>query len=136
MKIKTFKDYWETKSLISFRKYVSKYKRASLIEQEFLQNPTNKKWCWYALSGNEKDISLNFITELYNRVDWEQVSLRNDLTEEFIIKFEQKINFYFIPYKDLSLYFIRRYRHLLNWDRLSKRDNLDKEFYIEFQHYM
>lgn len=135
MKIYTFKDYWETKQLITFREYILKYKRATILEQEILQNIYND-WDWCSISANTINITLNFIREFCRLVNWDIISKRDDLTEEFIIEFEQRINFYNIQYNNLSIYFIRRYKHLLNWDKLSNKPYLNEEYYEEFQSYI
>lgn len=135
MKIKTFKDYWETKSLITLREYIKKYGKTSPLEQRILQKPYDE-WSWDHISINIKEISLNFIKEFYEYVNWGLVSERYDLNEKFIIEFEQKINFNKINYNNLSIYFIRRYKHLLDWNKLSKEDKLSEDFYEEFQNYI
>jgi len=133
--MKTFKDYWETKDLITLTDYILKYNQASVLEQQILKKPY-KKWNWSDISSNTLDISLNFLNEFYKFIDWEQLSKRNDLTDIFIIKNENKINFQSIEYKNLPIYIIRRYRHLLNWNRMSKLENLTEEFYSEFKNYI
>lgn len=134
-RVQTFKDYWETKSLITLKEYNKKYKKVSFLEQKILQNPYGE-WDWYSISSNTEDVSLDFIHEFSKLLDWDKVSERNDLTEDFIRLYHYKINFDLISYDNLSIYFIREYRDILDWDKLSKRNNLSEEFYTEFQNYI
>ena len=56
------------------------------------------------------------------------------LSESFIIKFQTKVNWYWISIEQtLSEPFIKRFQHKVNWACISIHQTLSESFIIEFQ---
>ena len=60
--------------------------------------------------------------------------IEQDLTEEFIEKFQHKLNWFYISKKKyLSEKFIEKFQHKLNWKKISQHQKLSEEFIEKFQ---
>ena len=73
------------------------------------------------------------ITDITNEIDWIHIS-RQKLSEEFIKKFQDKVNWQYISLKqNLSEEFIREFQDKVSWFEISIDQKLSEEFIREFQ---
>ena len=77
-----------------------------------------------------KEIRENIIYQ-----NWDAISCRNDLSEEFIREFSDKVDwFYICKYQKLSEEFIRKYSTKVYWGQISQYQKLSEEFIIEYSY--
>ncbi len=78
------------------------------------------------------DLSLSFIRQHANRLDWKGVCKFSTLPEFFIEEFIEKINWKALcENKTLSEEFISKYSNKVCWFRILRRRQYSKEFYIK-----
>jgi hypothetical protein len=77
-----------------------------------------------------KDIEKFFEENIDNfEVDWDYISRRQKLSEEFIDKYNDKFSWYYISiYQKLSEEFIEKYIDKVNWLCISECQKLSEEF--------
>jgi len=85
-----------------------------------------------------KELELNCsIKEFPNKVNFYNITEYQDLSEDFIRKFQDKFDedcWIEISYgQDLSEEFIREFQDKVDWYWISKNQNLSEEFIIEFR---
>ena len=71
-----------------------------------------------------------------NFEDWNTLSAssRENLTEDFIREFADKVNWYYISlYQHLSEDFIREFANRVNWNAVSANQRLSEDFIREFK---
>jgi len=75
-------------------------------------------------------------SEFETKLDWKGVSRFQKLSEKFIIKFEDRVDFESITqyqYNRLSINFIRKYQNKMEWEYISRKKSLPEDFMIEFK---
>jgi hypothetical protein len=97
---------------------------------------------WY-ISGTKLDwervsrkhtLSEEFIREFSDHVYWYWVSRDSELSEEFIREFSDHVYWYWVSRdSELSEEFIREFRDNVDWDCLPSFQALTEEFIIEFR---
>ena len=79
-------------------------------------------------------LSENFIREFKDKVDWERISESQNLSESFIREFQYKVDWDWISkYQKLSEDFIREFQDKVDWFYISKYQNLSEPFIREFK---
>ena len=87
---------------------------------------------WYYISEYQK-LSEEFIEKFQDKVDWYCISVYQKLSEEFITKFQYKVHWSYISqFQKLSEEFIEKFQDKLNWTYISKYQKLSEEFIIKF----
>jgi len=88
---------------------------------------------WNNISIYQK-LSENFIREFKDKVDWYRISQYQKLSENFIKEFEDKVNWYKISiYQKLSENFIREFKDKVDWNYISMCQKLSTNFIKEFK---
>ena len=83
---------------------------------------------------NNQKILYKFI-KTNDKVNWAQISIYKNLSENFIREFQNKVNWDSISaHQKLSEPFIREFQDTLNWDYIPYHQNLSKKFKSEFKH--
>jgi hypothetical protein len=89
-------------------------------------------------SYREKLLIDNGITKIESNLlfqDWEKISQRRYLSEEFIREFQNSLLLDDVSYfQILSEDFIRDFQSKLNWINISAQQKMSDEFLIEFKH--
>ena len=97
-------------------------------------------WChiadYLALPFNLLGVCKNTQLEVHIHeskiINWEVISKRR-ISESFIKKFEQKVDWNFISERQtLSESFIREFKHIVNWNYISQYQKLSESFTREF----
>ena len=79
-------------------------------------------------------LSENFIIEFQDKVDWDWIPKYQKLSEDFIREFQDKIYWTYISkYQKLSENFIREFQDKVDWDCISEYQKLSYEFIEEFK---
>lgn len=87
---------------------------------------------WWAISIVGK-LSEEFIRKFSDKVDWRAITTYQTLSEDFIIEFSDKISWFRVGnYQKLSENFIRENSHKLSWYDISIYQILSDEFIEEF----
>ena len=96
------------------------------------------KWFEYCNESNRKcpycrkEIEIEKIKII--SIDWENISILQELSEEFIEKFQDKVHWYCISrYQKLSEEFIEKFQDKVHWYYISSYQNLSEEFIKKFQ---
>ena len=88
---------------------------------------------WEEISKCQK-LSELFIREFQDKVDWWNISTYQKLSESFIREFQDKVDWHWISeYQNLSEDFIREFQNKVNWYEISKYQKLSEPFIREFQ---
>jgi len=88
---------------------------------------------WENISACQK-LSESFIREFKDKVEWKCISVYQKLSESFIREFKDKINWYNISiYQRLSESFIREFKDKVDWFYISYSQKLSESFIREFQ---
>lgn len=78
------------------------------------------------------DLSLSFIRQHANDLDWKGICKFSKLPEDFIEEFIRKINWQALcESQDLSEEFVSKYSNKVCWFRILRRRQYSKEFYIK-----
>ena len=76
---------------------------------------------WDAIS-NYQNLSEDFIREFQNKIDWNNIFYYQVLSEDFIREFQDKVNWDYISiHQALSEDFIREFMFDVNWENIEKR---------------
>ena len=98
------------------------------IEKFFDENIDNFKVDYYRLMSNQK-LSEEFIDKYNDKVNWNYISRCQTLSESFIEKYNDKLSWYNISiYQKLSESFIEKYIDKVDWDHILKYQTLSKKF--------
>ena len=98
-----------------------------------LLNTDYKEIDWPSISVR-KNLSESFIRKFQNKVDWYYISWRQNLSESFIREFQDKVCWGWISrYQKLSEDFIREFKDKVNWYYISDYQKLSENFIREFQ---
>ena len=82
----------------------------------------------------EKKLSLSFIREFKDKINWFHVSLVSNLSETFIKEFKNKVNWYWITrHQKLSEQFIYEFQDKLDIDYLIENDKITKNRLLELR---
>ena len=82
-------------------------------------------------------LSEDFIIKFQDKIDWITVSRYQKLSEDFIRKFQDKVNWdYISTYQKLSEDFIREFVFQVNWYNISEYQKLSEDFIREFQYFV
>jgi len=82
---------------------------------------------WNNISVNQK-LSLNFIREFKDKVIWRVISWKQQLSENFIREFQDKLDWYDISrYQILSFDFILKFKDKINWNYIEKYQKITKK---------
>ena len=108
------------------------------LEWEQYYNPDFNWYDWRFYSNN--NLSEEFIKEFQNKVEWDYISIYQNLSEDFIRNekpFISPMNWTYISeYQKLSENFIREFKNNVNWEYISKYQTLSEDFKKElFQYY-
>ena len=88
---------------------------------------------WDEISIYQK-LSKEFINEFKDYVDWCYISCHQNLSENFIREFQYKVKWKYISkYQKLSEDFIREFQDDVDWDEISEYQKLSSEFIEEFE---
>ena len=88
---------------------------------------------WHYISIR-KNLSENFIREFKDKVYWIEISYYQNLSENFIREFQYSVTWSYISERQkLSEEFIREFKNRVNWDNISKYQKLSENFIKQFQ---
>ena len=88
---------------------------------------------WHYISIR-KNLSENFIREFKDKVYWIEISYYQNLSENFIREFQYSVTWSYISERQkLSEEFIREFRNRVDWDNISKYQKLSENFIKKFQ---
>ena len=89
---------------------------------------------WEVISAYQ-NLSEDFIREFQDKVNWSYISKYQKLSETFIREFQDKVSWGNISwYQKLSEDFIREFKYEVGWYGISSRQNLSENFIREFQY--
>ena len=88
---------------------------------------------WHYISIR-KNLSENFIREFKDKVYWIEISYYQNLSENFIREFQYSVTWSYISERQkLSEEFIREFKNRVDWDNISKYQKLSENFIKKFQ---
>jgi hypothetical protein len=88
---------------------------------------------WESISTKQK-LSEDFIEKYKDKVVWINVSINQILSEEFIEEFKNKVDWYFISlYQELSEEFIEKHSNLVSWNCIFECQILSEEFIEKYE---
>jgi len=88
---------------------------------------------WNNISIRQK-LSEDFIREFQSKVNWCYISRYQILSENFIREFQSKVHWNYISFSQkLSEDFIRKFKSKVDWDNISADQKLSEDFIREFQ---
>ena len=100
-------------------------------EKELLEVARKYGWKWLVLL-KEGSLSESFIEKFQDEVDWESVSIYQQLSEDFIKKFKDKVNWEGISYfQKLSEEFIIKFQDRIDWKLISRYQKLSEDFVLD-----
>jgi hypothetical protein len=74
-----------------------------------------------------------YVMILTNEIDWEELTINYELTEDIIEEFIHKWDLeYLIFYQQLTENFMRKYKYYLNWYNISLYQKLSESFIKKF----
>ena len=89
---------------------------------------------WYLRSRNFSLLITQVCPWILNSTDWENISWQQELSEEFITKFQDKVNWWRISeYQKLSEEFISKFQEHVDWWCITRYQKLSEEFMTKFQ---
>ena len=88
--------------------------------------------CWDAVS-DRNDLSLSFVEEFYDKVDWLSIQDKWYITEEILRKYIDYVYWDWLNYNKVSEDFIREFKDKVDWSLVSERNNLSLGFIREFK---
>ena len=89
----------------------------------------------YSYCFNKCKDPINYIKERIDKykVNWQYISINQNLSEEFIREFKDDVNWHNISCnQNLSEEFIREFKEYVNWKYISRYQNLSEKFCNEF----
>jgi len=91
---------------------------------------------WNLISLRYK-LSEDFIREFKDKFNWVYISKYQKLSEDFIREFRYKVDWWYVSrYQKLSENFIRKFNDRVNWSNISSHQQLSADFINEFQRYV
>ena len=112
--------------------YKKRFEWVELIDKYTLCNNVN----WASVSKRQ-DLPEDFIHEFKDKLCWLYICIYQSLTEDFIEKHKSYIPWKWISkYQKLSQKFIHRYREVLNWDMICTYQILSSKFIEEHHRYV
>jgi hypothetical protein len=104
----------------------------TLSTKEINANLKNNGY-WYWISQYQP-LSEDFIRKYQDKVNWYWISKHQHLSEDFIREFKDKVIWYWISANQhLSESFIREFKNKVNWDCISSNQPLSESFIREFK---
>jgi len=93
---------------------------------------------WIKISTKKNTLSVDFIREFKDKVDWKTICINQTLSEDFIREFKDKVDWYGNWYKismhqTLSEDFIREFQDKVYWNYISCYQTLSEDFIREFK---
>lgn len=108
--------------------YINPALNENEIIKEFEYNCNVEIISWHSISASQ-NLSEEFIEKFADRVNWYYISLCQKLSENFIERFVDRIDWCGISYRQqLSENFIEKFADKLDWYWISSRQNLSEEF--------
>ena len=105
------------------------------IIQKYIDNKNTTDWD--LLCKDEKGLSINFLTDLRDKLNWDLLTIHQDFNDEIILKFEKRLNWDLISeHQQLSVFLCDKYKDKINWVKLSNSNCFDKEFIRQFKDYI
>ena len=103
------------------------------IEWEQYYDP-NFNWNNPILYSCDNNLSEEFIREFKDKVDWEYISISQMLSEDFIKEFQNKVDWTYISEcQQLSEDFIKEFQNKVDWKMISSYQKLSEGFIREFK---
>jgi len=94
-------------------------------------NLNENEWSNISKVGSLSD---DFIRKFQDKVDWTSISENQKLSESFIREFQNKVFWYSISeYQQLSEEFIKEFKDKVNWHYISSQQKLSESFIREFK---
>ena len=88
---------------------------------------------WENISACQK-LSESFIREFKDKINWYNISIYQRLSESFIREFKDKVDWFYISYSQkLSENFIKEFKDKVNWYFISIYQKLSENFIKEFE---
>lgn len=88
---------------------------------------------WIGSPESYQNLSIGFIREFQDKVDWWDICHYQLLSENVIREFSNRVNWDNISYhQKLSEAFVREFQYKVNWNFIFQRIKLSKDFIIEF----
>ena len=79
-------------------------------------------------------LSEDFIEKFQDKIDFDYISISQKLSEDFIEKFQDKVDWEHISiYQNLSESFIEKFQNKVNWNFISEYQNLSEYFIEKFK---
>ena len=98
-----------------------------------MKNKNIKGLNWKEISC-ESGLTEEFIEKFQDRVDWANISIYQRLSEEFIEKFRDRVDWWYISANQrLSESFIEKFQDRVDWANISRHQRLSEEFMEKFQ---
>ena len=114
------------------KEYLYVFKRVSVVEkkrQKKMENIEEMENIIY-----NEDLSEDFIRKNPDNVNWYCISVSQKLSESLIRDFQDRVNWLKISeYQFLSEAFIREFQDRVNWLKISKYQILSESFILEFK---
>jgi hypothetical protein len=86
---------------------------------------------WEYLSS-KNGLSEEFIREFQNNLNWPQISYIQKISEEFICEFQDKVDWGYISFRQiLSEDFMKKFTDKVNWDNVSSKQLMSNGFIHE-----
>ena len=107
-------------------------KKMSEVELTLIyESPNDVNW---EEISSKTYLSEDFIREFKNKLNWDEISQIQTLSETFIAEFQDKVDWLSISfYQILSENFIRKFQDKVDWEIISMCQTLSEDFIKEFQ---
>ena len=103
-----------------------------IFEETGLEYESVSVISWYSVS--RKPLSEDFIRKFKDKINWSCISRYQKLSENFIREFQNEVYWSFISqYQILSENFIREFKEKVVWEFISIYQKLSEDFIIEFK---
>lgn len=87
--------------------------------------------------GENEELSIDFIREFRDKINWQNVSCWQHLSEKDIEEFRDKLDWWYVSKKQrLSLSFIDKFKEKLDWFWIEAIYEKKKDFLKMFKNYM
>lgn len=84
--------------------------------------------------GENEELSIDFIREFKDKIDWHNVSCWQHLSEKQIEEFKDQLDWWYISKKqNYSLSFIEKWKEKLDWFWVVLRKKKDKKFMDKYR---
>ena len=122
-----------TKELLKMSAYRGKL--LNEVDADLSLDTLNKStWCEIC---KNYFLSEEFIIEFQDEIDWHIIIVYQNLSENFIVSFQDKIDWEFLSiFQKLSEKFIRKFQDKVKWNSISANQKLTGPFIIEFENKM